>query len=116
MRIAQRCICLLLIGVITPGRAESQDRIATNREGAVSDKTLESSASVKMTRDARGRKIHHIDFDEAVIEGKAKTPDGFMIQSRAHGKFKSLIELRSDFRDNIKINALETISPSGINN
>jgi hypothetical protein len=52
--------------------------------------------------------VQYVDFGETMIEGRAKTPDGFVIQSRTSGKFSSLIELRRDFRDKISLNALET--------
>lgn len=71
-------------------------------------KSLEQEAGVKVRKDARGRKVQYVDFGETTIEGRAKTPDGFVIQSRTSGKFSSLIELRKDFRDKISLNALET--------
>jgi len=74
--------------------------------GAGQQSYEDTSAHLKVTRDARGRKMQFVDFNEVQIEGQARTPDGFMIQSRKSGKFKSLIELRSHFRDNIKIHAL----------
>jgi hypothetical protein len=67
----------------------------------------EEGAVLKVNRDARGRKVQYVDFSDALIEGKARTPDGFVLQSRKAGKFNSLIELRSHFRENIKIHALE---------
>lgn len=48
--------------------------------------------------DAKGRKITVVNFDETAIEGKAKSPDGFVLQSRDQTKFRSIIELRRDFR------------------
>lgn len=74
----------------------------------------DNSAEVKVKRDARGRKMQYVDFSDALIEGKARTPDGFVIQSRNAGRFKSMIELRSHFRDNIKVHALEAGSAIGI--
>lgn len=71
-------------------------------------KSLEQEAGVRVRKDARGRKVQYVDFGETMIEGRAKTPDGFVIQSRTSGKFSSLIELRRDFRDKISLNALET--------
>ena len=72
--------------------------------------SLEQVSGVKIKKDARGRKVQYVDFGEAVIEGRAKTPDGFVIQSRTSGKFDSLIELRKDFRDRMSLNALETVT------
>lgn len=67
----------------------------------------QEGAVLKISRDARGRKVQYVDFSDALIEGKARTPDGFVLQSRKAGKFNSLIELRSHFRENIRIHALE---------
>ena len=69
--------------------------------------TQEEGATLKITRDAKGRKVQYIDFSDAMIEGRARTPEGFVIQSRKAGRFDSLIELRSHFRDNIKLNSME---------
>jgi len=60
---------------------------------------------VKVTRDARGRKIQTIDFSDALIEGKVRTPEGFVIQSKQAGRFKSLIELPKNFRERIQLDA-----------
>lgn len=79
-----------------------------------SAKSLEQSADIKVRRDARGRKIQYVDFSDVMIEGRARTPDGFVIQSRSPGRFKSLIELRSNFRDNIRIHAHEASSAIGL--
>jgi len=77
---------------------------ATPAAGKVSG---QEGAVLKVSRDARGRKVQYVDFSDALIEGKARTPDGFVLQSRKAGKFNSLIELRSHFRENIRIHALE---------
>ena len=69
--------------------------------------------SIKITRDARGRKVQTLDFSDAIIEGKARTPEGVVIQARKTGRFRSLIEFRNHFRDNIKVDAEESfLSPS----
>ena len=44
--------------------------------------------------DAKGNKVQVIDFNDAVIEGKAMAPDGFLLQSRKPGSYKTIIELR----------------------
>lgn len=60
---------------------------------------------VKVSRDARGRKIQTIDFNDALIEGKVRTPEGFVIQSKQGGRFNSLIELPRNFRERIRLDA-----------
>ncbi|NBW82574.1 hypothetical protein EBR21_12545, partial [bacterium] len=105
LRLILLSISVVMILKAGLARAESTEANQTQEPKARST-SMESSAQVKVTRDARGRKMQHIDFSEATIEGKARTPDGFVIQSRTPGRFKSLIELRSHFRDNIKVHAL----------
>lgn len=115
-----RAFALLLTGLLivhsSLARADTASAIAS--QGSDSASTLNSkgssSASVKVTRDARGRKVQYVDFSEAVIEGKARAPEGFVIQSRASGRFNSLIELRNNFRENMGIHALEgaTLPPA----
>ncbi len=48
--------------------------------------------------DARGKKISVVNFDDAVIEGKARGPDGFVLRSRDASGGRSVLELRRDFR------------------
>jgi hypothetical protein len=48
--------------------------------------------------DARGKKITVVNFDDAVIEGKARGPDGFVLRSRDASGGRSVLELRRDFR------------------
>jgi len=88
---------------VSMNTASSQSNVGV---GAGQQYYEDTSAQLKVTRDARGRKMQFVDFNEVQIEGQARTPEGVMIQSRKSGKFRSLIELRSHFRDNIKIHAL----------
>lgn len=66
----------------------------------------------KIQTDAKGRRITVINFDDANIEGKAKAPDGFLLQSRAAGGTKSILELRRNFRPQIDSSQLEAFSTS----
>ena len=59
--------------------------------------------------DAKGRKVTVIDFDDANIEGRAKAPDGFLLQARGSGKFKNIIELRRNFRPQMQGSAYEAL-------
>lgn len=59
--------------------------------------------------DAKGRKVTVIDFDDANIEGRAKAPDGFLLQARSSGKFKNIIELRRNFRPQMQGSAYEAL-------
>lgn len=90
---------------VSMNTASSQSNVGAGA-GAGQQSYEDTSAQLKVTRDARGRKMQFVDFNEVQIEGQARTPEGVMIQSRKSGKFRSLIELRSHFRDNIKIHAL----------
>lgn len=57
----------------------------------------------KSTRtDAKGRPITVVDFEDAKIEGSAKSPDGFVLQSRSNSNFRNIIELRRNFRPQIQ--------------
>lgn len=120
----------LLIALVvraTAARAEMKDS-STLRPGAsggadanVNTTTFspgslpqEPEQGVRVTRDARGRKMQYVDFSDAVIEGKARTPDGFVIQSRTPGRFNSLVELPRDFRDNILVHSLDAFWGIGV--
>jgi hypothetical protein len=105
---------LLLIGSVllialraTIGRAESSRPAALSENAVSAHRDSEVTAQLKVTRDARGRKVQVVDFSDLFIDGQARTPDGFVIQSRKSGRFKSLVELRRHFRDNIKLHALD---------
>lgn len=69
----------------------------------------------KSMTDARGKKIQVVDFNEAHIEGKAKGPDGFVLQSRQGGSFKNILELRRNFRGQIQSSSFEAMvgAPTG---
>lgn len=113
-----KILIFALISLITlaelEAHAETASKVSMNTTstqsnmgaGAGQQSYEDTSAQLKVTRDARGRKMQFVDFNEVQIEGQARTPEGFMIQSRKSGRFRSLIELRSHFRDYIKIHAL----------
>jgi hypothetical protein len=65
------------------------------------------ASSQQVITDAKGKKITVVDFDDANIEGKAKAPDGFLLQSRQSGNYKTVIELRRNFRTQINGTAYE---------
>jgi hypothetical protein len=77
--------------------------------------TTEAPAAKKTITNAKGEKITVIDFDDANIEGKAKAPDGFVVQSRQSGKFKGMIELRRDFRPQMEQATLDALASMGQN-
>lgn len=56
--------------------------------------------------DANGKPITVVDFDDANIEGSAKAPTGFVLQSREASSFRNLIELRRNFRPQIEASQL----------
>ena len=75
----------------------------------------EPAASKRLMTDAQGKKIQVVDFDDAQIEGKAKAPDGFVLQSRQGAGFKNIMELRRNFRNQIESSSYEALvaAPSG---
>lgn len=109
LRLVLVSVAVVLVLRATVARAE-----VPTAPSATGQSGIENSSEMKVKRDARGRKMQHVDFSDALIEGRARTPDGFVIQSRNAGRFKSMIELRSNFRDNIKVHALEAGSAIGI--
>lgn len=42
------------------------------------------------------------DFEEGIIEGRMKAPEGFFLRGRASPKLQQLIELRSHFRQELR--------------
>lgn len=109
LRLVLVSVAVVLVLRATVARAETPAV-----SSAAGQTGIENAAEMKVKRDARGRKMQYVDFSDALIEGRARTPDGFVIQSRKAGRFKSMIELRSNFRDNIKVHALEAGSAIGI--
>lgn len=69
----------------------------------------ENTYSKRQQTDAKGRKITIVDFDEAHIEGKAKAPDGFLLQSRGSGAFKNILELRRNFRSQMHSSSADVV-------
>ncbi|MEY3902366.1 MAG: hypothetical protein RL189_1672 [Pseudomonadota bacterium] len=109
LRLVLVSVAVVLVLRATVARAETPAV-----SSAAGQTGIENAAEMKVKRDARGRKMQYVDFSDALIEGRARTPDGFVIQSRNAGRFKSMIELRSNFRDNIRVHALEAGSAIGI--
>lgn len=56
--------------------------------------------------DANGKPITVVDFEDANIEGSAKAPTGFVLQSRESSSFRNLIELRRNFRPQVEASQL----------
>lgn len=72
-------------------------------------RTVDGQSYRKRTiKDAKGKTLQVVDFDDARIEGAAKAPDGFYLQSRNQGKFQSILELRKDFRKRMTTSVGET--------
>ena len=69
----------------------------------------EPASSKKIMTDAKGKKIQVVDFDDANIEGKAKAPDGFVLQSRQGSNFKNIMKLRRNFRNQIESSSYEAL-------
>jgi hypothetical protein len=69
----------------------------------------EPASSSKDMVDAEGRKITVVNFDDALIEGKARGPDGFVLRSRQSGSFRSILELRRDFRSEVTVDGGGTV-------
>jgi hypothetical protein len=77
--------------------------------------STEAPSTKKTITNAKGEKVTVIDFDDANIEGKAKAPEGFMLQSRKSGRFKGMIELRRDFRPQMEQATKEALATMGQN-
>jgi hypothetical protein len=90
--------CVLLL-FLSPAAARAQETSAP-AEPANKQSTI---------TDAKGRKVQVVDFDDASIEGRAKAPDGFVLQSRSSGRFKNIIELRRNFRPQMRGSAYEAL-------
>jgi hypothetical protein len=43
----------------------------------------------------------HIDFSETAIDGKMKSPDGFMLQGHQSSQLSQMVKLRSNFRNEL---------------
>ena len=56
----------------------------------------------KATGDATVLMSTQHDFEQTMISGKMKSPDGFLIQGRTPQKMKQMIKLRKNFRSEIQ--------------
>lgn len=64
--------------------------------------TQEQKSRKTVRTDAKGKPITVVDFEDANIEGRAKSPEGFVVQSRGQSSFRNIIELRRNFRPQIQ--------------
>lgn len=46
--------------------------------------------------------VTQMDFDSASVDGKMKAPSGFYLQGRNKQSLKSMVKLRTDFRDRLR--------------
>lgn len=79
--------------------------LLTAAQGLGQNNALEKQAPKKYIKDAQGNKHQVVDFEESNIEGRIKLPSGFYIHSRRRAKTKRLIQLRSNFRDQVELTA-----------
>lgn len=68
----------------------------------------QSYKSSKMT-DAKGKSLTMVDFEDANIDGQAKAPDGFYLQSRSQGGFHNILQLRKNFRQRTQISVPQSV-------
>ena len=93
-----------VVGIAQPGQTGNASVSAP-----VSAPSSAGAPSKKEMLDARGRKITVVNFDDALIEGKARGPDGFILRSRQSGTFRSILELRRDFRAEVRGSGVATV-------
>lgn len=82
---------------------------ALSKQAAFAQSPVEPKSTQNTITNAKGKKVTVIDFDDANIEGRAKAPDGFLLQSRGSTKFKNIIELRRNFRPQMQGSAYEAL-------
>lgn len=92
--------CVLAGGALGERRARAQS--GSDAPASSTGSIKEGEAHVKHQTDAKGRRITVVTFDDANIEGKAKAPDGFVLQSRSGGSFRNILELKKNFRPQIE--------------
>lgn len=90
----------LLFGVVAQTARRVNAQTLTS-----STQNEEQKSRKRMSTDAQGRRITVIDFDDANIEGRAKAPEGFVLQSRTSSSFRNIVELRRNFRPQVQSSA-----------
>lgn len=65
----------------------------SSKKQAPKKKTKKGYVSVDSTK---------FDFEEGMIEGRMKAPEGFFLRGRASPKLQQLIELRSHFKQELR--------------
>lgn len=82
----------LFCGVLDLGLLAAADPRASDERPSLVGEAKTTWKSKSTTR---------IDFDEALIEGKMKAPDGFLLQGRKQHSYRQMVELRSNFNAEI---------------
>lgn len=77
--------------------------------GSPAKPVSEPAYSKKSMSDAKGKTLQVVEFGEAQIEGKAKAPDGFVLQSRGSAQFRNIIELRRHFRAQVQTSTADAM-------
>ena len=104
-RLAQSWIAAVvsfsILGVAGASRAAATPLAKPTEEHSIITAPMPQQPKYKKRemKDASGKPLSIVDFDEAAISGKAKAPDGYVLRSKENGGgFQNLIELRRNFR------------------
>lgn len=90
-------VTLFFVGVVG---IETQDI-------ARAEDPVQPASKQKVRTDSQNRQITTVDFDDALIDGQAKAPDGFFLRSRSTSKARNILDLRKDFRQRMRASGHE---------
>jgi hypothetical protein len=76
-------------------------------DAAWANDPVQPQSKQKVRTDSQGRRITTVDFEDALIDGQAKAPDGFFLRSRSSSKSRNILDLRRDFRRRMRASGHE---------
>jgi hypothetical protein len=94
-------LALLLSIMATHSIAEEAKKSTPRKKTAPASVAADEPAAANLNSELKVVDSTKIDFDAANIDGRMKAPTGFMLQGRKSHSQVNMVELRSNFRNEL---------------
>ena len=95
-----------LLALCVPTHAMAEKKVKAKATPTAAAPAAPSAATPKIDAKTSGDSYvtsssTHIDFTDTAIDGKMKSPDGFMLQGHKGSSLSQMVKLRSNFRNEL---------------
>jgi hypothetical protein len=95
------CLALCLTIVSVASHADEAKKSTARKKTAPAAVTTDTPSAANLNSELKVVDSTKIDFDAANIDGRMKAPTGFMLQGRKSHSQVNMVELRSNFRNEL---------------